>query len=73
MAGRQHKGDRVLLAARPHRAVWELVTQRAAAAGLPISQYVADVLAQHVGRDDLVAALGIPQPAQPQQEELPLG
>lgn len=73
MPGRQHKGDRVLLAARPHREVWNLITQRAGAAGLPLSQYVADVLAQHVGRDDLVAALGAPRAEQPQQEELPLG
>jgi hypothetical protein len=73
MPGRPHKGDRILLAARPHREVWNLISQRAGAAGLPMSQYVADVLAQHVGRDDLVASLGVPRPEQPQQEELPLG
>jgi hypothetical protein len=71
MPGRPHKGDRVLLAARPHREVWEIISQRAAAAGIPMSQYVADVLAEHVGREDLVFA-GRPADHSPLQEELPL-
>jgi hypothetical protein len=70
MPGRPHKGDRVLLAARPHREVWEIISRRAASAGIPMSQYVADVLAEHVGRDDLVLT-GQPAPS-PLQEELPL-
>jgi hypothetical protein len=71
MPGRPHKGDRVMLASRPHREVWEVISQLAAAAGQPLSQYVADILAVHVGRDDLVSAA---RPAGPLslQEELPL-
>jgi len=71
MPGRPHKGDRVLLAARPHREVWEIISRRAASAGIPMSQYVADVLAEHVGRDDLVLT-GQPAGPSPLQEELPL-
>jgi hypothetical protein len=71
MAGRKHKGDRVLLASRPHRVVRDIITERASALGVPMSQYVADVLAVHVGRGDLVVA-GTSRPAV-QQDELPLG
>ena len=71
MPGRPHKGDRVLLAARPHREVWEIISRRAAAAGQPMSQYVADLLAVHVGRDDLIFAAQSAGPS-PLQEELPL-
>jgi hypothetical protein len=39
--------------------------RRAAKAGLPVSQYAADLLAVHVGRPDLVRSL-------PSQEGLPL-
>jgi len=53
--GRVHKGDRVLLQSRPLRPVWEAVHERAAAAGVPVSQYLADLLAVHVGRPDLVS------------------
>jgi len=56
--GQPHKGDRVLIQGRPLRPVWEDVHARAAAAGLPVSQYLADLLAIHVGRPDLVAKLG---------------
>lgn len=49
-----HKGDRVLLACRPPAVVYDDVRRRAAARGLSISQYVADLLAEHVGRPDLV-------------------
>ena len=56
--GQPHKGDRVLIQGRPLRPVWEDGLARAAAAGLPVSQYLADLLAIHVGRPDLVAKLG---------------
>ena len=52
--GRQHKGDRVLIQSRPLRPVWEAVHARADDAGLTVSQYLADLLAIHVGRPDLV-------------------
>ncbi|RFZ07560.1 hypothetical protein DSM43518_03302 [Mycobacterium marinum] len=59
MAGRPHKGDRVLLQTRPHRRVAELVEQRRHCAGVSsLSQYIADVLAVHAGRPDLVVELG---------------
>jgi len=58
MGGRPHKGDRVLLQTRPYDAVVELVTDRQRAAGVSsLSQYVADVLAMHVSRNDLVVEL----------------
>jgi len=53
-----HKGDRVLIAARPPQAVYGAVRQRAAEHGMSISQYVSDVLAAHVGRADLVRGDG---------------
>lgn len=63
--GRIHKGDRVLIQSRPMRPVWEAVHERAAAAGMTVSQYLADLLAVHVGRPDLVSDDG-------QREVLPL-
>lgn len=65
--GQPHKGDRVLLQARPPREVWDAVHIAASEAGLSVSQYVADLLAQHVGRPDLVRELG-----KSRREELPL-
>ena len=56
--GQPNKGDRELLQSRPVRPVWEAVHAAAASAGLSVSQYVADVLAIHVGRPDLVRDLG---------------
>lgn len=54
-----HKGDRLLLQTpQLPPSVCEAVQARAAAAGLPVSQYLADVLALHVGRPDLVRDLG---------------
>lgn len=57
MVGRPHKGDRVLLQSRPAREVWYAVRIAASEAGVSVSQYVADLLAQHVGRPDLVREL----------------
>lgn len=66
MAGRRHKGDRALIQTRPFDEVLNLVIGRQRAAGIKeLSPYVADVLAIHVGREDLVAELG-------QREPLPL-
>lgn len=57
---RASKGDRVVTTARLARPVWETVRDHAAAAGVSVSAYVADVMAEHVGREDLVAELGRP-------------
>jgi len=51
--------------------VWEIISRRASEASIPMSQYVADVLAEHVGRNDLVLTSQPPKP-HPMQEELPL-
>ncbi len=67
--GRPHKGDRVLIASRPSRIVADLVRQRAAEAGLSISDYVAKVLAEVHG----VPEAGPQLPANTSQEVLPLG
>ncbi len=53
-----HKGDRLAHTFRPPRAVSEALRAAADECGLPLSQYVADLLAIHVGRPDLVAELG---------------
>jgi len=56
--GQPHKGDRLLLqSTQSPLAVREAVHARATTAGLPDSQYLADVLALHVGRPDLVRDL----------------
>ncbi len=52
-----HKGDRDQVAARLAHPVYVAVKSAAAQRGMPISQYVADVLAAHVGRPDLVRQL----------------
>ncbi|WP_245906494.1 hypothetical protein [Mycolicibacterium palauense] len=59
MAGRRHKGDRALIQTRPFDEVLDLVIGRQHAAGIKeLSPYLADVLAIHVGREDLVTDLG---------------
>jgi predicted DNA-binding ribbon-helix-helix protein len=52
------KGDRVVTVTRLARPVWADVQQAATERGMSISQYIADVLAAHVGRADLVRDLG---------------
>ncbi|MEV0344031.1 toxin-antitoxin system [Nocardia sp. NPDC050713] len=59
------KGKRAQVGPRLALEVFEEVQKRAAANGMSISQYVADVMAIHVGRRDLVLELGTKQ-------ELPL-
>lgn len=53
-----HKGERVVTVTRLARPVWSDVQQAATDRGMSISQYIADVLAAHVGRADLVRDLG---------------
>lgn len=48
-----HKGDRLQLVARTPVAVGEEVRRLAAAAGLPVSEYITAVLAREVGMPDL--------------------
>lgn len=55
--GQPHKGDRILLQARPPREVWYAVHNAASEAGMSVSQYVSDLLALHVGRPDLAREL----------------
>lgn len=54
---RQRKGDRAELLTRPDRIVCEQIKQKAAARGISVSQYVADLLALHVGLPHLVREL----------------
>ncbi|TXH18580.1 MAG: toxin-antitoxin system [Mycobacterium sp.] len=61
-----HKGERTLIASRAPQPVFDAVAKAAAEHGISISAYVADVLAVHVGRPDLVRDLGH------RTEELPL-
>jgi hypothetical protein len=52
-----HKGDRAQIMARPDRIVYDIVKREAAQRGIPMGQYVADVLAEHVGHPELVREL----------------
>lgn len=57
--GRPHKGERALLQTRPWLEVTELVRHRQKSAGVSsLSQYIADVLAIHVGRPHLAVEVG---------------
>ncbi|MEU4345351.1 toxin-antitoxin system [Nocardia sp. NPDC023852] len=49
-----NKGDRELTQSRLARDVYNEVRKRAAAQGVSISQYIADTMARHVDRPDLV-------------------
>lgn len=49
-----HKGDRELTQSRLARPVYDEVKKRAYAKGVSISQYIADVMALHVDRPDLM-------------------
>ncbi len=55
--GQPHKGPRVLVQSRLPEDVHAEVARRAKALGLPVSQYVADWICRHIGRDDLVRDL----------------
>lgn len=52
------KGDRAQIMTRPDRAVYDVIRREAEARGIPMGQYVADVLALHVGLPELVRELG---------------
>lgn len=56
-----HKGDRLAHTIRPPREVSDALRDEAASHGLSLSQYVADLLAIHVGRPDLARDLGRPE------------
>ncbi|CQD23324.1 hypothetical protein BN000_05815 [Mycobacterium europaeum] len=57
--GRPHKGERALLQTRPWLEVTALVQDRQKSAGVSsLSQYIADVLAIHVGRPHLAVEVG---------------
>lgn len=43
--------------ARPDRIVYDIVKSKAAELGIPMGQYVADVLAEHTGHPELVREL----------------
>lgn len=55
------KGDRAQVGPRLDHAVYEEVRKRAEANKMSMSQYVADLMALHVGRPDLVRELGKPR------------
>jgi len=55
---RPSKGDRRAVLVRPPTQVYDEIVKLSAAAGAScVSQYLCDVLAQHVGRTDLVREL----------------
>ena len=62
----EHKGERWLVQTRLDIEVFQQLVIAADDAGTSHSQYVADVLAMHFGRPDLVRALGKKKPANPQ-------
>lgn len=55
------KGDRAQVGPRLDLDVFEEVRQRAEANNMSMSQYVADIMALHVNRPDLVRELGKPR------------
>ena len=63
-----HKGQRRLIARRPPQRVAEVIQARAAECDVSVSEYVASVLAAHVGLPDVAP---MPKPQTP-QEGLPL-
>lgn len=67
--GRPHKGDRVVVYARPHRVIADRLKQDSEAAGVSQSDYVALLLARALQLEQY--APDLPQPDG--QEVLPLG
>lgn len=67
MAGRPHKGDRILVASRPMKPVADEIRARAAARGISMSEYVAAVLSAHTGHPEYA---NLPEPID--EEALPL-
>ena len=60
-----HKCDRGQISTRPARIVYETVKAEAAALGIPMGQYVADLLAEHTGHPELVRELNKTQEGLP--------
>ena len=60
-----HTGDRGQISTRPARIVYETVKAEAAALGIPMGQYVADLLAEHTGHPELVRELNKTQEGLP--------
>lgn len=52
-----HKGDRGQISTRPARIVYETVKAEAAELGIPMGQFVADVLAVYTDHPELVRDL----------------
>lgn len=65
MAGRPHKGDRDVMVTRPPRDTANQIRERAMAAGVSISEYIAAALTRDLAN---------PEPAikSPQSQELPM-
>ena len=53
-----HKGDRAQIMTRPPREVYDVIRARSTALGIPMGQYVADLLCHHVGMPELMRELG---------------
>lgn len=64
---RAHKGDRDMMVARMPRPVGDAVRQRARQQGVPLSDYIARVLAASVDMDHLA-----PPPPPRLDQELPM-
>lgn len=52
-----YKGERAQIMARPVKSVYDIIKERAGELGIPMGQYVADVLAEHVGHPELMREL----------------
>lgn len=63
-----HKGDRAQIMARPDRVVYDIVRAHSRELGIPMGQYVADVLAEHTGHPELMRGL---RPKEPPPETAP--
>ncbi|MFF0546856.1 toxin-antitoxin system [Nocardia thailandica] len=63
-----NKGKRELVGARLAKDVYEELARAAEAHNISMSQYVADVMALHFGRDDLV--LELDRPRRPRAHDL---
>lgn len=58
-----YKGERAQIMARPAKIVYDIVRARSNELGIPMGQYVADVLAEHVGHPELMRELSPTTPS----------
>lgn len=58
-----YKGERMQIMARPAKAVYDVIKQRSKDLGIPMGQYVADILAEHAGFPELMRELTPQEPA----------